>query len=614
MLAPVLIQEADGLVDAARYLARIKGQEPDAERATKDDVERHRQQIAEISEQLSNRQDEHDKLETEFLRRCFRLLFGSFRQHPGKSRLLFRILQYCRVTGYNGLKEIADWLKESRTVGNQVWSDYYAGLSLQILSYGILASTRVLQSHGALRSDVAAALKHLEHVSRLNVEAFLTDSDHEAWFHSTARIEFGVTLIAVAEMLRHCDNTSELSARLLGLGRKCVNISSEMPVESWLTETGRTSGAWAHLFEGTLSIDDKPSKAWHKFSVNFSSEHRTDILAARRYPKLLPNTEWKHLLTAKSPLPPSDSGWLREVIDRDDTRLRDARSSSKKTFTKAARSAETPPDNLVTLSDWTAAIAACSPFDPRRSEWTALEIVGQLIGQVIEFNGDEAMLDRLHPDNVLLPKAWLESFDLYKDWSDISWERWRRFAQQIENGKVVMRDPTTSLLDYRFATDGKVSLFTDEWERRLVAVGRLLLGLVRNDYSAPSIWNLRGNEQVFRLPLARWFESLAISSPTLLLIESCLSARSAETRTISRAPGLFGWKEGVSANDVEYDPPTLVGANTLLDAIRNAQQVLTANQIAVAMNQPRQLIPFRLKDFAIGSDPDDATREDDNGE
>ena len=36
--------------------------------------------------------------------------------------------------------------------------------------------------------------------------------------------------------------------------------------------------------------------------------------------------------------------------------------------------------------------------------------------------------------------------------------------------------------------------------------------------------------------------------------------------------------------------------------IVTAQEVLECNQLAVAMNQPRQLIPFRLSDFAIGSD------------
>ena len=142
----------------------------------------------------------------------------------------------------------------------------------------------------------------------------------------------------------------------------------------------------------------------------------------------------------------------------------------------------------------------------------------------------------------------------------------------------------------------------DGWERRLLSVGRLLLGLLRFDHSSPRLWNIRRNEEVVALPRAQLFRSLAISTPTLVLVEGCLSGRSAETRAIHRIADLFGWKDGMDINDVTFDPPMLLGADELLKAIESAQQVLEDNQLAVAMNQPRQLIPFRLKDFATGPD------------
>ena len=64
--------------------------------------------------------------------------------------------------------------------------------------------------------------------------------------------------------------------------------------------------------------------------------------------------------------------------------------------------------------------------------------------------------------------------------------------------------------------------------------------------------------------------------------------------------GYFGWTNGVNTNDTEFDPPSLIDPNELLSAILMAQNVLEENQLAVAMNQPRQLIPFRLNDFAAG--------------
>ena len=55
----------------------------------------------------------------------------------------------------------------------------------------------------------------------------------------------------------------------------------------------------------------------------------------------------------------------------------------------------------------------------------------------------------------------------------------------------------------------------------------------------------------------------------------------------------------------------LFGANALLVAIEDAQRGLKSNQLAVAMNQPRQVIPVGLKDFAIGPDGSVEKADDD---
>ena len=60
----------------------------------------------------------------------------------------------------------------------------------------------------------------------------------------------------------------------------------------------------------------------------------------------------------------------------------------------------------MTIGEWTTSIHDCSPFDPRRGEWTALEITAQLLSEATSAGRDEAILDRLHPNNVLLPRHW----------------------------------------------------------------------------------------------------------------------------------------------------------------------------------------------------------------
>ena len=68
----------------------------------------------------------------------------------------------------------------------------------------------------------------------------------------------------------------------------------------------------------------------------------------------------------------------------------------------------------MTLANWTRLVSKeVSPFDPRRSEWTALEIVRQIISPIIEeFGAEQTRLDRLHPNNVLVPRVVEEAISL----------------------------------------------------------------------------------------------------------------------------------------------------------------------------------------------------------
>ena len=378
-------------------------------------------------------------------------------------------------------------------------------------------------------------------------------------------------------------------------------MSFDDPPEAWEHETARRPGVWAHLAESVLSVDDRPSPAWERFAPIFSFSHVAEIRAVRRYPEHLSDAGWDQLLHSGEPMPETDSGWLRDAMDGNEGRIKAARSSKRLALKRAARSLVAPSGDWMTLAKWTRLVSQkFSPFDPRRGEWTALEIARQIVSPIIdEVRTDQTRLDHLHPNNVLVPELWKTKFPCDPQRAGASWETWRNFAH---SEPIKLRPSATSVLDYRYFTETQGGYHLNDWERRLVGVGRLLLGLLRLNHDALRIWNIRGNEYIFVLPRTRWFQSLAISSPTLLLLNGCLSGRSAETRVIAINPELFGWNSGRDTNDTAFDPPLLIGPNELLCAIVTAQEVLECNQLAVAMNQPRQLIPFRLSDFAIGSD------------
>lgn len=612
ILAPILVRETDGLVEAARSLETLKARAPKENSSTPDEITDYEAILEEKRKQLALLQAEQEQEEERQLRHCFNLLLQSFREHPGKPRLFYRIHQYCRVTGFRGLNDIAKWIENSRVNDYNIWADYYAGLSLHILARGTLLAVRACLMDNALRSDQEAALRYLKDVCQIDTKSFMVQKENEAWFHANSRIEFGVALLSAAEVVGGTIANTSLGADLARLAGHYICVSFDDSAEAWERETGRRPGIWAHLTESVLSIDGCPTASWKQFGTLFSSPQIAEVRAVRRYPEFLSDADWYQLLHSKKPLPETDSGWLHEAMSGNEERVQAALLSKKVAFKRAAKSLSPPLNGWVTLAQWTQIIAQeLSPFDPRRSEWTALEVVRQLVSPIVdEIDIDETRLDRLHPNNVLVPEAWKTKFPNDRDRAGMSWDDWRRFVGDQQTARIELRRSATSVMDYRYFAETQGGPHLKEWDKRLVGVGRLLLGQLRLKHEAPRIWNIRGNEQIFPLPRTDWFRSLSISSPTLLLVEGCLGARSTETRSIARNPEFFGWIDGQEPNDADFDPPLLFGPNELLTAITSAQRVLIENQLAVAMNQPRQIVPFRLSDFATGPTNDEEANND----
>lgn len=613
-LVPVLVQEADGLIEVARRLAEHRKCKPDVKRSTDEDRQRHEAMTLKLEEKLSLREKEQDALESKLLKRCFELLLQALREYPGKARLFYRIHQYCRVTGHSGLKAIAEWLTETRAEERATWADYYTALSLQIMAKGLLATVALLPTRDSLRSDIKAAESHLEDIASLNMSTFVLPPNRETWFHAVGRKEFGVALIQAAENLSKWPKYEHLANRFKDQSQSLVPVKIGAPSESWLEGTGWAAGVWAHLTENTIGTERDPSPAWLALSTSFDFDHMLDLRAARRYPEHFPDAGWLHLLTSTQALPEDDSAWLRQVIGDNTERLSEAKKSTKRTFARATRSLEAVNKDQVTLSEWTSKLKECSLFDPRRSEWTALEIVKKLLEDALTLGGRPETLDRLHPDNVLLPSQWVSAFKDRRDSSQLGWEEWRNFIKEGGNDKVELRDPASCIRDYRFASSSKSGIPFSKQERKFTSIGRILLGLLRDDHTALKVWNVRGNELIYPLPRTRWFGDLAISSATTQLLVACLATRPAESRFIPCQPGLFDWQIGRPLNDITYDPDPIIDLNDLVEKMYGAQQILQENQLSVSDNQPRQLIPFRLADFAGGAEETGANNNTGGGD
>ena len=608
-LAPLLVQETEHLVDVARSVAALeaKAQALSGERpVAAHHKELHaqllekRKDLAALSLDQAGRRDRH-------LRRCFHLLIRAFREYPSKARLFFRLYQYCRLTGYSGLSDITNLIRELRKQERQHWADYYAGLSLQLLARGLPLACRALTASNGLRSDRTAALTHLRDVTSIDPIDLRLAPGRETWYYVLARQAFGVALLAASRLT--LDDDPALSARLERLASFYVQHMLGVTGLPWETETGYPPGVWAHMIEAQLRVD-QPSAMWRAFEHCFFYQLKSDRLAARRYPEVLSERAWSYLLRFPKTLRVTDAGWICEVIRDNPDRLLQARASRRRALTNAAHAHdELASGRWITLHQWTEFVLdKCDEFDPRRGEWTALELVRQIVEPIAATpNGFAKSLDYLHPSNVLLSTDWTNDHLVTDRSPTVRWEQWRTLVKGLaaKHGPPRIR---TAVADYRYGSVGGDS--SDQWQRRLISVGRVLLGILRCNFGQPRLWNMRGNERVHSLSTAALFASLSISTPTLALLDGCLTARAAETRRILGRPHFFGLSDESRINDTAFDPPLLLGPAALLENIEEAQRVLVENQLAIAGNQPRQLLPFRLKDFGTGAaEPDQADEE-----
>jgi hypothetical protein len=261
---------------------------------------------------------------------------------------------------------------------------------------------------------------------------------------------------------------------------------------------------------------------------------------------------------------------------------------------------------MLTLEKWISTLAQLPTYDPRVSEWTALEIVRQLIASVQIFpKGRLETLDELHPSNILIPVSWLapeppSTFALPR-WT---WESWKQMVRSDTFNVQVVRRPIS---DFRRHLTEETSPDAEYlWLNRLRGVGLLLLGLCCRDFALPSAWNIRGAERDVTRYVRSRLENATISSRTQGIIEAALLSRSAETAFIIVNPRLFfGTRTMEVVNDTRTDPPLIASVQMLLGEISDAQAVLAERQISVLNHAARQLIPmniFQLTRSAVSLD------------
>jgi hypothetical protein len=565
-----------------REIARIRSQ-LDELRPNSLKHDQGRQDLRKLKRELNHvlkLVDIHDEAAARKTRNWIRLtlsvLTEAVKSHPEKLRLWQRMLDYVRIAGQEPRRVFS--LANSIGRKNPLGTALLCAKLKQIACAQVFATTRQI-----LSQETPPRIKELaaDYLSRLNRLRFDRTTHRGAYYETAATRTLEIALQSVGDLLR---------------SRACPDL------EKGLRERLKRelSGSSGHMKDTLDSADlwwlGSQLGALHESNVlpdsirEFAEQLRPrDITSWRIWDllKLRPPASAIRLLSRTPSMTKKwDSGWVADVVlplkRRDTIKLSNARNSEVR---QAARLFSARRGSEILLSEWIdwTSDSARNQFDPRISEWTALEMLRLIAAKVRMVDSDAQASIASSVYNFVVPREWITLKSLP------SWETWRRL---LARGGLGLRHRSV-------VRDGRVTpqrLRKYEFNRKFAIVrclGVILLNLLRRDHRIPIRLVNAGFIGTVQRMAIRHIQNKPCSSRTMAILEALLMDRTVETMVLTQM-GLID--HGIH-DDTARDVPLIVTIKELQGQIEHAEKVLEGYQITVSAHQPRQLIPLYLGQY-----------------
>jgi hypothetical protein len=417
----------------------------------------------------------------------FKLLLQAFQDHPDKPRLFIRALDYCRTTGQRDTIKLLDWIvSELGRDTRGVLASYLGPLAVQIIARHIATSAHDFSNQRLLARQRRAARSYLGSLTKQSARRRINQilEQTSGFAAVAARNALAAATAYAAEIVMRLPLRRKLNALALSVGAPQLGAASS----DWQEKTGSPVSVWAAWLDSLRPEKDfGPGIAWQITRNSLDPNNSFDRISLRKSPVLMSERGARYLSNHPKAFKNSDAGLLLEQQRSEHPIQLDGSPVPSSVFRRVASHKRylAKREGMLTLERWVLELAAFPTHDPRVGEWTALEIVRQLVSSVEVFpTGRLEILDRLHPSNVLVPVSWLLSQPLGEAalprWT---WESWK---QAVRSGAPNVQLVPRPLSDYRRQL--RVRADTDSeylWLNRLRGIGLLLLGLCCRDFALP---------------------------------------------------------------------------------------------------------------------------------
>ncbi len=564
-----------------------------------------RKSLQQLQQKIKGLEKEHQQLSSANTRKqhkrqmhIFLMLLKALRSHQEKLNLWVYLLEYCRFSGHTDLTLIHNEL-EQLSRRNPAGAGHIRALICRLMAnQAVLCAVNMSQKdHLIYRRQAAYA--YLQTLLRQPVT--LPENVEPALYEQKAlnlmQCGFGSALL----YLQNAENELIMDRDFRSMQRlaaKCEAIDWFASPEKWAEKTSIPLSAWAWWAETRLNapMGTGPGPIWNAVVSKLGIDEPCTCPLLFRYPhnvtrKVKTETIIKACLAKDAFTKKDRAGWLHELLQGTDPvqykyRRGSAITPGEKKILRIMQKSSN--DSWITLEKW-----ACwsrqkykeNLYDPRVTEWTALELADQIAGKVKIFvQGDKNDEYPLHPLNILVPEKWTRERKTV-----LTWDYWR---DQIREEPFLLQLRGADRVDdyrYRF-TLSEFAQATPEIAM-IRGFGLLLLGLVTHSFDWPAVWNVRGHEWQYFSLVRAGMRNIPFSSWTHAILEACLLPRQLETALTE--PSLSAEYD----DDTALDPPQIMNLTMFQSYVRKARQVLERYQLTLQHRIPRQLVPVQLEHF-----------------
>ena len=364
-----------------------------------------RKSLQQLQQKIKRLEKEHQQLSSANTRKqrkrqmhIFLMLLKALRSHQEKLNLWVYLLEYCRFSGHTDLALIHNEL-EQLSRRDPAGAGHIRALICRLMANQAVQCAVNMSQKDHLIYRRQAAYSYLQTLLRQPVT--LPEDIEPTLYEQNAlnlmQCGFGSALLYLQEAENELITDGDFRS-MQRLAAKCEAIDWSASPEKWAEKTSIPLSAWAWWAETRLNAPMRtgPGPIWKAVACKLGVDEPCTCPLLFRYPrnvtrKVQTETIIKACLAKDAFTKKDRAGWLYELLKGTDPvqykcRRGSAITPGEETIFRIMQ--KSSDDSWITLNKW-----ACwsrrkykeNLYDPRVTEWTALELADQIAGKVKTF-------------------------------------------------------------------------------------------------------------------------------------------------------------------------------------------------------------------------------------